>query len=87
VFRMQAVLYSDLRQNLKHYLDIAFDNHEPVIVTRSDNRNVVILSLEDYNSISETSYLLSSENNTKHVLSSLEKARNGKTFKKELIEK
>jgi antitoxin YefM len=83
---MQAVLYSDLRQNLKHYLDVASDDHEPVIVTRSDNRNVVILSLDDYNSITETSYLLSSENNTKRLLSSLEKARSGKTFEKELIE-
>lgn len=83
---MQAVLYSDLRQNLKHYLDLATDNHEPVIVTRSDNRNIVILSLDDYNAINETSYLLSSENNAKHLIASLEKARNGKSFEKGLIE-
>lgn len=83
---MQAVLYSDLRQNLKHYLDIASDNHEPVIVTRSDNRNIVILSLDDYNSISETSYLLSTDNNSKRLLSSIEKSRGGNTFEKDLIE-
>jgi len=83
---MQAVLYSDLRQNLKHYLDVAYDEHEPIIVTRSDNRNIVILSLDDYNAINETSYLLSTENNSKRLLSSLEKAKSGKTFEKELIE-
>jgi antitoxin YefM len=83
---MQAVLYSELRQNLKYYLDIAYDNHEPVIITKNDNRNLVILSLDDYNSISETSYLLSTENNSKRLLSSLEKVRAGKTFTKELIE-
>ena len=83
---MQAVLYSKLRQKLKHYLDIASDQHEPVIVTRGDEKNVVILSLDDYNSIAETAYLLSTENNTKHLLRSIEQAKSGYISTKELIE-
>jgi antitoxin YefM len=83
---MQAVLYSKLRQNLKKYFDDAVDSHEPIIVTRKDDKNVVILSLEDYNSIKETAYLLSNENNAKHLTQSLENARKGRKKERELIE-
>jgi antitoxin YefM len=42
---MDAVNYSDLRQNLKKYLDYVYNDHEPLIVTRKNNENVVILSI------------------------------------------
>lgn len=41
--------YSTIRNNLKTYCDEATDNNETVIVTRKDEKNVVILSLEKYN--------------------------------------
>jgi antitoxin YefM len=50
---MLAVNYSTLRNNLKDYCDRATDNNETVIVTRKDEKNVVILSLESYNAISK----------------------------------
>ena len=56
------------------------------IITRKNNENVVVISLVDYNSLMETDYLLSSEKNAKRLLSSLEEARSGKGFEKELIE-
>jgi len=83
---MKSVLYSKLRRNLKQYFDTAVDSHEPVIVTRKDERNVVILSLEDFNSIRETAYLLSTENNAKHLMNSIENVDKGKTTRRELIE-
>ena len=83
---MQAVIYSKLRQKLKHQLDIASEQHEPVIVTRGDEKNVVILSLDDYNAMAETAYLLSTENNMKHLLASINQAKTGNVYKKELIE-
>lgn len=83
---MQAVIYSKLRQKLKYYLDIASEQHEPVIVTRGNEKNVVILSLDDYNAMIETAYLLSTENNMKHLLNSIDQAKKGNAFKKELIE-
>ena len=46
---MIAVNYSSVRNNLKNYCDLAFNDNEPVIVTRKANKNVVILSLERYN--------------------------------------
>ncbi|MDA3851695.1 MAG: type II toxin-antitoxin system prevent-host-death family antitoxin [Spirochaetaceae bacterium] len=83
---MEAVNYTDLRQHLKSHMDKVYQDHEPLIITRKDNQNVVLISLEDYNSLTETQYLLSSENNAKRLLRSLNDARNGKTQKRELIE-
>ena len=46
---MLAVNYSTIRNNLKYYCDKATDSQETVIVTRKDEKNVVIISLEKYN--------------------------------------
>ena len=48
---MLAVNYTTIRNNLKNYCDKATDNDETVIVTRKDEKNVVILSLDRYNQI------------------------------------
>lgn len=48
---MLAVNYSTIRNNLKNYCDEACDNGEVVIVTRKEEKNVVIISLEKYNEI------------------------------------
>jgi antitoxin YefM len=80
------VNYTDLRQNLKSHMDNVYQDHEPLIVTRKDNQNVVLISLDDYNSLTETQYLLSSQNNANRLLRSLSDARNGQSFEKELIE-
>lgn len=48
---MLAVNYSTIRNNLKAYCDEATDNNETVIVTRKNKKNVVIMSLEQYNQI------------------------------------
>lgn len=42
---MNAVSYSDLRQNLKTYMDKVYHNHEPLIVTRKNNENIVLISM------------------------------------------
>ncbi len=83
---MDAINYSDLRQNLKKYLDYVYKDHETLIVTRKNNENVIILSVDDYNSLNETQYLLSTKNNAKHLDNSLNQLRSGKGLKKELIE-
>ena len=82
---MDAVNYSDLRQNLKKYLDGIYHDHEPLIVTRKNNENVVILSVDDFNALNETQYLLSTNNNADHLRKSLNQLRTGKGFTKELI--
>lgn len=48
---MLAVNYSTIRNNLKTYCDMATDSHETVIVTRKDEKNVVLMSLDRYNQL------------------------------------
>jgi len=83
---MNAINYSELRKNLKVFLDQVYHDHEPLIVTRKNNQNIVLMSIDDYNSLIETNYLLSNIHNSKHLLKSLDKARKSETFRKELIE-
>jgi len=82
---MDAVSYSDLRQNLKNYVDRVFHDHEPLIITRKNDENLVLISIEEYNSLMETNYLLSTEANAKHLSASISQYEKGKIEKKELI--
>lgn len=75
---MNAVNYSDLRQNLKHYLHQVYENHETLIVARKNNENVVMISIEEYNSLMETLHLLSTEANAKHLADSILSAKAGR---------
>lgn len=82
---MRVVSFSELRKDMKHIMDVTQDCHEPTIITRKQG-NMVMLSLEDYNALSETAYILSNPNNVKHVLSSLEELKADKGQVHELIE-
>lgn len=75
---MRAISYSEARQELKSVMDSACRDHEPVVVTRKRGENVVILSYDDYESLMETEYLLSSPANAKRLLESLEQAKQKK---------
>lgn len=82
---MDAVSYSDLRQNLKSYLDKVYHDHDQLIVTRKNDENLVILSVGEYNSLIETSYLLSSRANAEHLRLSVEQLNSGKLSPRELL--
>lgn len=45
---MIAIKQVDIRANIKKYFDLAFSG-EPVIVSRKENKNVVVISEEEYN--------------------------------------
>ena len=83
---MNAVSYTDLRQNLKTYMDKVYNDHDPLIVTRKNNQNVVLLSLEEYNSLMETNYLLGSEENYTYIKESIDQYEKGKVQKRDLME-
>lgn len=81
---MEAVSYSEFRENLKGFLDRAYDNHEPIIVTRKEGKNMVVISMDDYNSIMETNYLLSNKANAEHLFKSIEQIKKGKKTEKSI---
>ena len=80
---MLAVNYSTIRNKLKDYCDQATDNHETVIVTRQGEKNVVLMSLEQYNAI------MKATRNAEYLAKidmSIEQLENGKGQVHELIE-
>lgn len=80
---MLAVNYSTIRNNLKSYCDEATDNHETIIVTRKNEKNIVIMSLEQYNQMAKAS------RNAEYLAMidrAIEQLSSGKGQKHELIE-
>lgn len=57
---MRTANYSELRNNLKSYLDEVINDSEPLLVHRSGTESVVVISLEEYNSLKETEYIMKS---------------------------
>lgn len=62
------------------------DDHDPVIITRRNSESVVMLSLEDYEALCETNYLLQSPKNTQRLFESVEELNAGKGKERELFE-
>ena len=83
---MQVVSLTEARNNLKALFDSVYLDNDEVVIHRKGRENVVVISFDEYNSMKETNYLLSSPNNKKVLLRSLTDAREGKVFEKELIE-
>ena len=82
---MQAVSFSELRKDMKHIMDMTRERHEPTIITRKHG-NMVIMSLEDYNALQETAYILSNPKNAQRILASLTELRSGKGKEHKLID-
>ncbi|RFM35479.1 type II toxin-antitoxin system Phd/YefM family antitoxin [Chitinophaga silvisoli] len=83
---MQVVNYSEFRQQLKAHLDNVTENHDTLIVPRGGDKSVVIISLEEYNSILETLHLMKSEKNRIRLMEAIERANNGISEDHELID-
>ncbi|MBC7553442.1 MAG: type II toxin-antitoxin system prevent-host-death family antitoxin [Taibaiella sp.] len=83
---MQVLNYSDFRKNLKSVLDTTAENHDTVIISRSKDKDVVLLSLHEYNSWMETMYLLSTEKNRTRLLTAVENVEKGNFEQHSLIE-
>jgi len=68
---MHAITYTTVRANLASVMDRVCDDHEALIITRNGEQAVVMLSLEDYKALEETSYLLRTPANAKRLLSAI----------------
>ncbi len=83
---MDALPYSMARKNLVQTMERVCDEHEPLIITRKSSRSVVMMSLEDYNAIQETAYLLRSPANAENLRNSIKQYEQGKHKHRGIIE-
>ncbi len=83
---MRAITYTSARNNLASTMKKVCDDHDPIIVTRKNNEAVILMSLEDYESLTETAYLMQSPKNAKRLISSIEELNAGKGQEREMLE-
>jgi antitoxin YefM len=83
---MEAITYTFARQNLAKTIEKICRDRAPVIVTRKSSESVVIMSLEDFEALEETAYLLRSPKNVRRLIESIAQLENGKGNEKDLIE-
>jgi antitoxin YefM len=74
---MKAISYTAARENLAATMEKVCEDHDPVIITRKRSQSVVLLSLEDYESLQETAYLLRSPVNAARLSESIAELEKG----------
>ncbi|REL30118.1 type II toxin-antitoxin system Phd/YefM family antitoxin [Thalassotalea euphylliae] len=83
---MDAISYTTARANLAKTMEKVCEDHAPVIITRKSESPVVMMSLEDYKAMQETTYLLRSPANARALLESIAELEAGKGAERELME-
>ena len=84
---MNAITYTAARANLAHTMDRVCSDHEPMIITRNRQQSVVMLSLEDYQALKETAYLLRVPENAKRLIKVVVSLENGQGKEQILVDK
>jgi len=77
---MEIISYTKARNNFSNVMNKVCQNHIPITIYRQESKPVVLMSLEDYNSIEETMYLLSIPNNTKQLYKAIDDLKNDINF-------
>lgn len=83
---MNAISYTSARANLSKTMEKVCNDHAPIIITRKSETPVVLMSLEDYEAMEETTYLLRSPANARQLLESIAELEAGNGTERELIE-
>ena len=83
---MDAITYTHARTYLAKTMEQVCDDHAPIIITRKNQRSVVMISLEDYQALEETAYLLRSPKNARRLLESIAELDSGGGTERELVE-
>jgi antitoxin YefM len=82
---MEIVNYTDFRSNLKHWFDKVVNDVSDIIIKRKNGKDLVLISLDEYNSLKETTYLLTGKNRD-ILLESIKELEDGNGIEKELRE-
>ena len=83
---MVITTVTDFRKDIKSYLDRVSKNFETLIINRGKDSGIVVMSLEEYNSLMATNHELTSRANELRLDSAIGKLKGGNTFSKDLIE-
>lgn len=83
---MNAISYTAARANFAKTMEKVCNDHQPMIITRKQEAPVVMISLEDYQAMEETAYLLRAPANARRLLESIAELEAGKGSERELIE-
>lgn len=83
---MKTMSYTESRARYAEVLDSVVDDREEVVITRAGHEPVVIVSLEDYESLRETAYLMRSPANARRLLDAMERLEAGRGTERELLE-
>jgi antitoxin YefM len=83
---MEAITYTEARENLAETIRGVCRDHNPVIITRKREDSVVMMSLADYESLSETAYLLRNPKNARRLLAAVAQLEAGKGQQRTLVE-
>ncbi len=74
---MDAISYTAARSNLAKTMEQVCEDHAPVIITRKKAPAVVMMSLEDFEALQETAYLLRAPENARRLLESVAELERG----------
>ncbi len=83
---MNSITYTEAREKLAETIIHVCRDHDPVIITRKREDSVVMMSLEDYESLTETAYLLRSPANARRLLDAMRELDEGKGVERTLLE-
>lgn len=83
---MNVVTVKEAKRNLDSLIEKVFSDAEPTIITTDSGQQIVLLSLDEFNSWQETAYLLSNPANAAHLRKSIAEAQSGETSEHELNE-
>jgi antitoxin YefM len=83
---MEAISYSKLRANLAKSMDRVCENREPMVITRQGGESVVLLSLEDFEALDETAFLMRSPKNAQRLSESIREIEAGHYKERELVD-
>ncbi|MGH8075391.1 MAG: type II toxin-antitoxin system Phd/YefM family antitoxin [Lysobacter sp.] len=83
---MDAITYSTARAKLADTMDRVCGDHEPIIITRNGQQAVVMMALDDFKALEETSYLLRSPKNAQRLLEGIAALESGKGKERSLAE-
>src|SRR6266498_4334493 len=75
--QVKTMSYSESRANYAETLDSVINDREEVVITRAGHESVVIVSLDDYQSLKETAYLLRSPENARRLITAIERLESG----------